>query len=319
LVRAELDDLQALTEAMSGRDVVFNCAGHYPRYSLDKEAELDTARRRVRNTLEAARRAGVQRYVLTSSVATIGPPREGRPYSDERDAVEPASLGGVYHAVKAAIEEEVLTAGRSGLDVVVVVPTAIVGELDVKAGTGALIVGVGNRALPFMVDGPTNVVDADDLARAHIAVAERGTPGERYIVGGHNLSVAALLRSVAQLLEVPLDAHWIPTDLAGWRSLLGEARARAAGNGGRPPMSRELIDMVRFGRHVRNTKANEEVGLARPTPLVTTLKKACDWYVRHRYVRLAQGNSHARHSSSADKVRHREHHPAYSTGAARRN
>jgi dihydroflavonol-4-reductase len=300
LVEAELDDAAPLAEVMRGSDVVFNCAGHYPRYSLDRAGELAVARRRVQNTLDAARRAGVRRYVLTSSVATIGPARVGRVYSDEQDRADPASLTGVYHAVKAAIEDDVLSAARAGFDAVVVVPTAVFGELDVKAGTGSLIVAVGNHDLPFRADGPTNVVDADDLARAHILAAERGASGERYIAGGHNLTVGALLRCIAELLAVPFDAPLLSADLAAWRALLGEARVRAAGKGGRAPVSRELVDMVRFGRHVLNTKAETELGLPPPTSLSLTLRKACDWYVRHRYVRLTQGAPDARHPRNAD-------------------
>ena len=100
--------------------------------------------------------------MLTSSVATVGPPRKGSAHSDELCPVEPRSLECVYHAVKHAIEEEALAAGQRGLDVVVLLPSAIFGELDVKAGTGFLVVAVGNRMLPFYVDGLANVVDADD-------------------------------------------------------------------------------------------------------------------------------------------------------------
>jgi len=313
LVHVELDDVDSLTRAMLGRDVVFNCAGHYPRYSLDKEAELTTARRRTQNTILAARRAGIQRYVLTSSVATVGPPRAGQPLSDEQDSAEPRSLECVYHSTKAAIEEEVLAAGRAGLDVVVVLPTAIFGELDVKAGTGFLIVAVGNRSLPFMIEGPSNVVDAEDLARGHILAAERGRSGERYIVGGHNLPVTALLRAFAEILAVPLEAKLVPMNVAAWRATLGEARARAVGNGARAPMARELIDVVNFGRYVQNTKAEAELGLPAPTPLHSTLKKACDWYARHRYLRLAQGTVNAEHFSDTNPDRHRNHHSPHST------
>ncbi|HEX5100829.1 MAG TPA: NAD-dependent epimerase/dehydratase family protein [Polyangiaceae bacterium] len=313
LVTAELDDVDSLTQAMRGKDVVFNCAGHYPRYSLDREAELAVARRRARNTLEAARRARVARYVLTSSIATVGPPEDGARYSNEADRVELRSLAGVYHSVKAAIEDEVCRAARSGLDVVTTIPTAIFGELDVKAGTGFLIVAVGNRALPFSVDGPINVVDADDLARAHILAAERGATGQRYIIGGHNLSVSTLLCAAARLLAVPLEAEPISLELAGWRASLGEARTRAARAGGRAPMSRELIDIVRFGRHVQNGKAEAELGLPPATPLLSTLKKSCDWYVRHRYIRPAQGARHVSSFSGANPNGSGSHHPPHST------
>lgn len=309
LVHVDLDDAASLAEAMRGREVVFMCAGHYPRYSLDREAEVRLARARVRRTLDAALRAGVDRYVLTSSVATVGPPGPGRELSDERDPVEPRSLRSVYYAVKATIEDEAMAARREGLDVVVLCPSAIFGELDVKAGTGFLVVALGNGALPFYVDGRTNVVDADDLARAHILAAERGRSGERYIVAGHNLRTGELVEDIAAALGVAPDAQPLPARLAGVVATLSEMRAHALRDGRRPLMAREMVDVVRFGRWVSTGKAGRELGLPAPTPLATTLDKACRWYVRHRYVRR-QGD---RHESvhTRDPDRRRDHHPAY--------
>ncbi len=310
LIHVDLDDADSLTDAMRGREVVFMCAGHYPRYSLDLDAEVRVARARVRNTLDAARRAGVQRYVLTSSVATVGPPARGRLHSGEQDRAEPRSLRSVYHAVKAAIEDEAAAACRAGLDVVVLCPTAIFGELDVKAGTGYLVVALGNDAMPFYVEGRTNVVDADDLARAHILAAERGRPGERYIVGGHNLMTSALIEHIADTLGVAQSVQRLPTRLAGVVATLSEMRAQALNNGRRPLISRELVDVVRFGRWVSTEKAERELGLPAPTPLDSTLDKACHWYVRHRYVRPRQGDRHD-HVHTTDPDRCRDHHPAY--------
>ena len=257
----------------------------------------------MRRTLDAARRAGVARYVLTSSVATVGPPAAGRELSDERDPVEPRSLGSVYHAVKAAIENEALAAHRAGLDVVVLCPTAIFGELDVKAGTGFLIVALGNGALPFYVEGDTNVIDADDLAHAHILAAEHGRSGERYIVGGHNLRTSELIEHIAETLGVPAESQRLPAKVASLVATLSEMRARALSDGHRPLLSRELVDVVRFGRHVSTDKAKSELGLPQPTPLSTTLDKACNWYVRHRYVRPRQGDPDDHHFQSRNPER----------------
>ncbi len=310
LVHVDLDNTDSLTEAMRGREVVFMCAGHYPRFSLDRAAEVEAARSRVRRTLDAARRAGVQRYVLTSSVATVGRPAAGRRLSDERDPVEPRSLRSVYYAVKAAIEEEAMLAARSGLDVVVLCPTAVFGELDVKAGTGYLIVALGNGALPFYVDGRTNVIDADDLARAHLLAAERGRSGERYIIGGQNLRTSELIEEIALTLGVASDVQPLPAVLAGVVATLSEMRAHALKDGRRPLISRELVDVVRFGRWVSTEKAERELGLPAPTPLATTLDKACRWYARHRYVRPPQGDRHEPvHTRDPDQ--RRDHHPAH--------
>ncbi len=309
LVHADLDDAASLTDAMRGREVVFMCAGHYPRYSLDRKAEVRVARARVRRTLDAALRAGVSRYVLTSSVATVGRPGAGRALSDERDPVEPRSLSSVYYAVKAAIEDEAMATCRAGLDLVVLCPTAIFGELDVKAGTGFLVVALGNGALPFYVDGRTNVVDADDLARAHLLAAERGRSGERYIVGGHNLRTSELVEDIAAALGVAPDVQPLPAGMAGVVATLSEMRAHALKDGRRPLMAREMVDVVRFGRWVSADKAERELGLPAATPLATTLDKACRWYVRHRYVQREGDRHEPVHTRDPD--RRRDHHPAH--------
>jgi len=307
LVRADLDDRDSLVTAMRGRDVVFMCAGHYPRFSLDASREVDLARGRVDRALDAARRAGVRRFVLTSSVATVGPPRDGE-RSDERDPIDPHALSSVYHRVKLAIEEEALAA--DDLDVVVLLPTAIVGELDVKAGTGFLIVALANGALPFFVDGRINVVDADDVALAHVHAATRGRPGERYIVAGHDLTVEELLERVADTLGIDARSTAIPAWLASSIATFSELRCAVAKDGGRPMLSRELVDVVRFGQWVKSDKARVELALEPPTPLGKTLEKACSWYRRHRYV-PSQGDRHGVSPGRADSTGPRaDHSPA---------
>lgn len=290
LVRAELDDPESLVAAMRGREVAFLCAAHYPRYSLDAAEEVAVARRRVRNVLAAAGRAEVRRLVVTSSIATVGPPRPGRTQVDADDAPDPRAQGSVYHRVKLAIEEEV---ARSPLDVVTLLPTAVLGELDVKAGTGFLVVAVGRRALPFFVEGRMNVVDADDLALAHLAAAERGRAGQRYAVGGHDRLVSELLAEVADHLGVPFESVPIPAWLGRIAATVAELSA-AGRPGARPFLSRELVDVVRLGQFVDSGKARRELALPPPTPLAVTLAKACAWYRRHRYLPEPEGTDHAR-------------------------
>lgn len=307
LLHAELDDEEALERAMCGRDVVFMCAGHYPRFSLRREVEVELARARVQNTLRAARRAGVRRYVLTSSVATIGPPDFGREHSIETDLVDPRAAECVYHAVKIAIEQEAQAACEQGLDVVTLCPSGIFGELDVKAGTGFLIVALGNGALPFYVESKINVVDADYLAKAHILAAERGRTGERYIVGSHNLFVSELLERIAQSFGMPLRSRRLPIPLAGVLSTLSEFRVRSENKGKRPFLPREFVDMARFGQWVDSSKARSELGLEEPEGLKATLTKACDWYLRHNYVPRARANQLHKESGIKRKSHHAEH------------
>jgi dihydroflavonol-4-reductase len=269
---------------MQGREVVFHCAGHYPRYSLDLTREVACGTRTTRNVVTAALRAGVERLVVTSSVATVGPAGPGGELSDERDAISQAARDSVYVAVKQAIETEALGATAQGLDVVVTCPTGIVGELDVKAGTGFVFVALAHGMLPFYVQGRTNLVDADDIARAHVAAAERGRTGNRYILAGHNLMVRDMLEAICDELGVRFTSWRLPLPLATVASTLAEMRCAALGRGGRPFIPREFVDVVAHGQWVDGSKAQRELGLDAATPLHVTLGKACAWYERFRYI-----------------------------------
>ena len=283
LVQADLDQDPDLPRLLEGYDVVFDCASHYPRYSLDLAAEVAMARRRARRIAMAARQGGVGRYVLTSSVATVGSPRAGRTLSTEEDAADPRARRSVYHAVKLAVEEEVLEAAVRGLPAVVLCPTGVVGELDVKAGTGFVMVALAHGRLRFYVEGRTNIVDADQLAAAHLAAAERGQVGERYIVAGHNTTIGEFLRVIAEHLGVKPPIRRVPVWLAGPIATLDERRCRARPGRSRRFLAREFVDIVRFGVWVDGAKATETLGLQSPLPLFETVRKACRWYERHRY------------------------------------
>ena len=284
LVHADQDDVIALTDAMRGHDVVFNCAAHYPRYSLERQAEVELGRRRTRNSVQAALRAGAGRYVLTSSVATCGPPAAGRSLSNEDDTPGQRASLCTYHAVKLAIEAEVLGAIEQGLDAVVLCPTGVMGELDVKAGTGFVIVAMAHGRLPVYVDGRTNIVDADQMADAHVAAAQRGRTGQRYILAGENTTVRELLEIVAAELGVGLSAQRLPAWLAGPLATMDELRCAAEPGRPRRFLAREFVDIVQFGLWVDGRKARRELGIVAPIPLFETIRKACTWYERHRYL-----------------------------------
>lgn len=302
LEHADLDDTASLVKVMRGRDVVFMCAGHYPRYSLDPEREIGLARARAHAGITGAILADVPRYVLTSSVATVGPPPPGRELSRECDLLPVALRAGAYHGAKIAIEDETLAvSARGDIHVVILCPTGIMGTLDVKAGTGFVVVALGTGRLPFYVPGKTNLVDADDVAAAHLAAATKGRPGDRYLVGGHNLTVRQLLRAIADELEISLASWPLPPRLAGVLATVAEMRVAAENRGGRAFLSRELVDVVTHGRWVDTTMATRELGLAPPVPLETTIRKACDWYRKNRY--LPSRGSSPPLARSSDRVR----------------
>ncbi|MCL2822946.1 MAG: NAD-dependent epimerase/dehydratase family protein [Polyangiaceae bacterium] len=286
LVVAELDDVDSLEGAMRGRDVVFHCAGYYPRYSVNPDEQVAIARRATANVLNAAERAGVQRLVLTSSVATIGSPTGGRVLSNEGDRMSESARSSVYFLVKDVIEQDVLSV--KGVDTVVACPAGIVGELDVKAGTGFVFLALSRGMMPLYVDGKANIVDADDMADGHVAVALRGKGGQRYILGGHNTTVREFLVGVSEELGVQFRSCRIPLAVAGPLATFDEMRCVMRGKGERPFMAREFVDMVRYGQWFDASKAAADLDFLATTPMHLTIRKACAWYRRFRYISRAE-------------------------------
>ncbi len=281
VVRASLDDPGSLVRAAAGCDSVYFAAGHYPRWSLNPEAEVDHARRGARAVLDAAREARVRRVVVTSSTATIGRPVEGRlANEDDRWPAPPANS--VYHAVKLAIEDEAERAIAAGLPAVIVCPGGCVGEHDARAGTGFFLVALAKKKLHYWIDGPLNIVDVAAVGEAHVRAAEVGHIGARYILGGVNTTVGALLATSAEVLGVPFDGRRLPIGIAAVWSTRDEM---LAANDGRPRrfFAREFVDMLRLGVPVDSSRATRELGL-RPTDLPATLDRARRWFQEHRYI-----------------------------------
>ncbi len=278
-VDASLEEPGKLARAMEGCDVVLLCGAYYPRYSLDLKGAVAEGVRGVRNACEAALEVGVLRFVYTSTIATLGRAPAGRP-ADERDVAPRAPQGSVYRATKWAMEREGDAAKSRGLAAVTLMPGGCVGPWDVRLGTGAMLVGVVRRSLPWWVDGVVNIVDVGDVARAHVAAA-RATPSDRYVLGGHNVTVRSLLRTIATRFGGSVPTEELSADAARARA---DAAARvAAPQRQRVAIPREQVDMVTTGQVVSSARAAVELGIA-TTPLNEALDRAHAWFVRHSYI-----------------------------------
>jgi dihydroflavonol-4-reductase len=199
----DLYDRGSLAAAMRGCEVVFHAASYYPTYERNIPRSVERGVREMRTVLGAARDAGVERVVYTSSPSTIGPlPGGADRLPDERDAYVPGSVRSAYYEAKWSMECEAALATLDGLPVVTLVPTTVFGPGDVKPTTSLLVLMIARRSLPIMVDVVVNVVDGRDVALAHIRAAEGGRPGERYIVGGHNVNLIDLMALAAQIAGV---------------------------------------------------------------------------------------------------------------------
>jgi dihydroflavonol-4-reductase len=266
---------------MLGCDVVFHCAGAYPHEAKDIAESTRAAAAQMRNVLTAAREAGVRRLVYTSSFTTIGHSVEPGRLADERDFYVPGTANDPYYEAKWAMEVEALRAARGGdsetgfLEVVVLCPVAVFGPGDVHLAVSRPLLMTAQGRMPFYLDATFSVVDVRDAAEAHLAAAERGQSGERYILCGHNLTMREGLAEIAAV--------------AGARppfiKLGGLALNMVIALGGLAPGSNVgYLRTARLWRPVSNARAVRELGL-RVRPFRETVADALAWFRERGYLR----------------------------------
>jgi dihydroflavonol-4-reductase len=280
-VIGDLRDPTSIEKAMAGCDVVFHVAADYRLWVRDPEQMYRANVEGTRAVLEAARKNHVRRMLYTSSVATMGFTSNGRP-ADEDSPVSLDNMIGHYKRSKFMAEEVALAAGRGGMDVVVVNPSTPVGERDIRpTPTGRIVVDFLKKKFPAYVDTGLNLVDVRECARGHIAALEKGRSGERYILGGENLTLKQILDKLAAITGLPSPKIRVPYVLALATGIVDEVvtgRIR-----GREP--RATIDAVRMGRKkmfVSCTKAERELGW-KTVPVDDALRRAVDWFQANGY------------------------------------
>jgi dihydroflavonol-4-reductase len=277
----DLRDPASLEKAMAGCDVVFHVAADYRLWVRDPNEMYRSNVEGTRAILEAARKNGVRRVVYTSSVATIGFTRNGYP-ANEDSPVSLADMIGHYKRSKFMAEQLALEAGRSGLQVMVVNPTTPVGDQDVKpTPTGRIVVDFLKRKFPAYVETGLNLVDVRECARGHVTALEKGKSGERYILGGENLTLKQILDKLAKITGLPsptLKLPYIFAYAAGMADEIVTGRLR-----GREP--RATIDTVRMGAKkmfASSDKAERDLGW-KIVPVESALRRAAEWFRGNGY------------------------------------
>ncbi len=277
----DLRDPASLEKAMSGCDTVFHVAADYRLWVRDPEEMYRSNVEGTRAILDAARKNGVQRVVHTSSVATVGFTGNGHP-ADEDSPVSLADMIGPYKRSKYMSEQVALEAGRSGLHVVVVNPTTPIGEQDVKpTPTGRIVVDFLKKKFPAYVETGLNLVDVHECARGHILALEKGKSGERYILGGENLTFKQILDKLAAITGLPSPKVKLPYIFAYATGVVDETITGRLLK--REP--RATIDSVRMGRKkmfASSDKAERKLGW-RIVPVEDALRRAVDWFRANGY------------------------------------
>jgi len=281
MVQGDLLEARKLRSALTGCDALVHVAADYRLWVRDPKQMYAANVDGTRELLKLAREVGIQRVVYTSSVATMGFKADGTIVNEETP-VALADMIGHYKRSKFMGEQEAIQAARAGQHVMILNPTTPIGPGDAKpTPTGRIIVDFLNKKFPAYVDTGLNLVDVTEVARMHVVALERGTPGDRYILGGENLTLKQILDRMSAITGLPSPTMKVPHTVAMVFAYFDEAitgRLR-----GKEP--RATVEAVRMGRKMMfasSAKAERELGL-RVLPVYHAMRSAIDWFTANGY------------------------------------
>lgn len=272
-VEGDLRDASSLERAVQGCGLVFHVAADYRLWVRRPQEMYESNVEGTRSLIAAAERAGVERFVYTSTVGCIGVPKGG--IGDESQTVSLEEMSGPYKRSKFMAEQVAMEAARSGFPMVIVNPTAPVGDHDAKpTPTGKIIVDFLNGNLPAYIETGLNLVDVRDVAEGHVLACERGQVGHRYILGAENLTLGKILAKLAAITGKPAPTTKLPYAVAYAAGVVTTAWAQVSG---KPPLAPlDAVKMARKKMFVSGERARVELGF-KPGPVEYALQRAVDW------------------------------------------
>jgi len=278
-VTGDLRDPASLERAVAGCGLVFHVAADYRLWAPDARELYESNVDGTRNLLAAAKKAGVERVVYTSTVGCIGL-ANGSP-GDETRTPRDEDVAGPYKRSKLLAEREACAFAAEGLPVVIVNPTAPVGDRDFKpTPTGKIILDFLKGGMPAYIETGLNLVDVRDVAEGHMLACERGAPGERYILGCENVTLAEIFARLERISGVKAPARRIPYALAYAAGVASTGWAGVTGREPRAPL--DAVKMARKKMWVTHAKAVGDLGY-RPGAADDALRRAVEWFRSNGY------------------------------------
>lgn len=279
-VTGDLRDPASLDRAMRGVKRVFHVAADYRLWARRKQDIYDSNVGGTKNLLEAAKRAGVEQFIYTSTVATIAVDRPQHPNEFTDATLE--EMVGHYKRSKWQAEKEALSAAKSGLPVIVAMPTTPVGPWDWKpTPTGKIILDFLNGKMPGYVETGLNFVGVEECAAGHLLIAEKGKVGERYLLGGENLTLKQMLDALSKITGLPAPKLKIPHGLALGVAYASTVFSRLIGR--EPGIPVEGVKIARHMMFVDCSRAKRELGF-KAGPVAAALERAVRWYEANGYI-----------------------------------
>jgi dihydroflavonol-4-reductase len=278
----DMRDEASVARALAGRRYLFHVAADYRLWARDPEEIVRNNLAGVRAVMGAARAAGVERIVYTSSVATLRIPDDGRP-GDETGPLTPGEAIGAYKRSKVVAEREVeRLVADEGLPAVIVCPSTPIGPNDVKpTPTGRILVEAAQGRMPAYVDTGLNIVHVDDVARGHLLALEKGRTGERYVLGGQDVALSRMLADIAALTGRPAPRLRLP--IGPLYPLAGIAELMAKFSGKEPFLTKDSLKMASHRMYFSSAKAEAELGYT-ARPYGEALADALAWFRAHGHL-----------------------------------
>jgi len=289
-VTGDLRDPASLDRAMKGVKRVFHVAADYRLWAKRSQDIYDSNVGGTKNLLEAARRAGVEQLIYTSTVATIAVDRPQHPNESTDAKLE--EMVGHYKRSKWLAEKEALAAAKNGLPVIVAMPTTPVGPWDWKpTPTGKIILDFLNGKMPGYVETGLNFVGVEECAAGHLLIAEKGKVGERYLLGAENLTLKGMLDLLSKIAGLPAPKLKIPHGLALGVAYASTVFSRLIGR--EPGIPVEGVKIARHMMYVDCSRARRELGF-KAGPVAAALERAVRWYEANGYIAKGRAKRMAR-------------------------
>ncbi|MDI6804398.1 MAG: SDR family oxidoreductase, partial [Bacteroidota bacterium] len=266
-------DKDSLRQAMEGCDTVFHTAAIVAMWRKKGTEQRDVNVLGTKNVAEVALESGVKKFIHTSSIAALGYRTDGK-LSDETTVFNWNS-NLTYKYSKHLAELEIFKAIEKGLPAVIVNPAIVIGLKDYRFHGGSLIRRVSSGMVPFYIDGGMNIVYIDDVVFGHIQAAKVGKIGERYVLGGSNLTIQEAFKQVAEVVGVSSPKFKAPTLLVKWAAKIFDSISSVTGN--KPLISSDLIASIGINFWFSSEKAERELGY-KITPFNEAVKKTYEWY-----------------------------------------
>jgi dihydroflavonol-4-reductase len=278
----DLTDRASLCRAIRGCDTVFHVAADYRLWVPQAAQMMETNVNGTRNLMEMAGELGVRRIIYTSSVATLGLSKDAA-LADEETPVSGEDMIGPYKQSKFRAEALVREmVAKQGLPVVIVNPSTPIGPRDIKpTPTGKIVVEAASGRMPAFVDTGLNVVHVDDVAEGHVLALEHGIVGQRYILGGQNLTLEEILKTIATLTRRRPPRMRVPHDVVVPMAAMAELVARLTGK--EPFATLDGVKLARKKMFFSSEHAMSGLGY-RPRPAEEAIADAVSWFQQHNYL-----------------------------------